>query len=129
DFALPEQMAEAMRLMANPAAGAVAVSAFGLGLASHAFGLWAGVLTGSVQAAQRLLSAEAQRKFAGSWGAEAAVAPKREKPALKGVATSAAAVAVSAGAALRSPAQREATARRAEPAERPTKGKASVPQT
>ena len=43
-----------MRLMANPAAGAMAMSALGFGIASHAFGLWAGALTGAAQASQRL---------------------------------------------------------------------------
>jgi NADH-quinone oxidoreductase subunit E len=53
-FDLPEEMAAAVRLMANPAAGAIAISALGLGIASHALGFWAGALTGAVQASQRL---------------------------------------------------------------------------
>ena len=44
---LPQEMASAVNLFAHPAAGAAAMSALGFGLASHAFGLWAGALSGA----------------------------------------------------------------------------------
>jgi NADH-quinone oxidoreductase subunit E len=84
-FDLPEDMAAAMRLMANPAAGALAMSALGLGIASHALGLWAGALTGAVQASQRLFtplpSGQADNGASGP-----TVGLLREKPFLKVVA-------------------------------------------
>lgn len=44
----------AVNLMAHPAGGAAAMSALGLGMASHAFGLWMGSVACSLDAAQRL---------------------------------------------------------------------------
>jgi NADH-quinone oxidoreductase subunit E len=51
---MPKDFAGAVNLMAHPLAGAAAFSALGFGLASHAFGLWAGAVSGTVEAAQRL---------------------------------------------------------------------------
>jgi NADH-quinone oxidoreductase subunit E len=82
-FDLPEEMAAAMRLMANPAAGVIAMSALGFGIASHALGLWAGTVTGAVQASQRLFAPLTP----GAGVATPAAAPQREKPTLKVVAT------------------------------------------
>ncbi len=39
-------------LLANPLAGAAMMSAFGLGLASHAFGFWAGMMSGFAKVSQ-----------------------------------------------------------------------------
>jgi NADH-quinone oxidoreductase subunit E len=83
-FDLPEEMAAAVRLMAHPAAGAIAISALGLGLASHALGLWAGALTGAVQASQRLF-APLSPESTGA-GTAKPTAGVREKPYLKVVA-------------------------------------------
>jgi NADH-quinone oxidoreductase subunit E len=86
-FDLPEEMAAAMRLMANPAVGAIALSALGLGIASHAIGLWAGALTGAVQASQRLFTPLASEGM-GIVPAKPAGGQLRDKPFLKVVAQS-----------------------------------------
>lgn len=51
---LPPELASAFNLMAHPLAGVVAMSAIGLGFASHALGIWAGALSGAAAASQRL---------------------------------------------------------------------------
>ena len=51
---MPKDFAGAVNLMAHPLAGAAAFSALGFGLASHAYGLWAGAMSGAVEASQRL---------------------------------------------------------------------------
>lgn len=51
---MPKEMASAINLFVHPAAGAAAMSALGVGLASQAFGMWVGALTGAVEASQRL---------------------------------------------------------------------------
>ena len=47
---MPKDFAGAVNLMAHPLAGAAAFSALGFGLASHAYGLWAGAMSGAVEA-------------------------------------------------------------------------------
>ncbi|MDW6021469.1 NADH-ubiquinone dehydrogenase [Mesorhizobium sp. BAC0120] len=92
-ISLPQDVAAAINLMAHPAAGAMAMSALGLGLASHAFGIWAGLVAGAAETSQRLLAPLA---FAdqGAGAATSAKTPKRTaaepipftrrpKPALK----------------------------------------------
>lgn len=51
---MPKDFAGAVNLMAHPLAGAAAFSALGFGLASHAYGLWAGAMSGAVEVSQRL---------------------------------------------------------------------------
>ena len=62
----PQEIGAAMRLMANPVAGVMAMSALGFGIAGHILGLWAGAVAGAAQASQRLVSGQA----AGAGGAE-----------------------------------------------------------
>ena len=52
---MPKEMASAVNLLVHPVAGAAAMSALGLGLANHAFGVWLGALSGAAEASQRLL--------------------------------------------------------------------------
>ncbi|PLP60469.1 NADH-ubiquinone dehydrogenase [Mesorhizobium loti] len=52
---MPQEMASAVNLFAHPVAGAAAFSALGFGLASHAFGVWVGALTGAAEISQRLM--------------------------------------------------------------------------
>jgi NADH-quinone oxidoreductase subunit E len=52
---MPKEVASAINLFAHPAAGAAALSALGVGLASQAFGMWVGALTGAAEASQRLM--------------------------------------------------------------------------
>ncbi|TIT02886.1 MAG: NADH-ubiquinone dehydrogenase [Mesorhizobium sp.] len=51
---MPNEMASAVNLLAHPVAGAAAMSALGIGLANHAFGVWMGALSGAAEASQRL---------------------------------------------------------------------------
>ena len=128
-FDLSQQMAETLRLMANPAAGVIAMSAFGVGLASHAFGLWAGVLTGSAQAAQRLLSAQVQQNLGSTQVSDAAISPRREKPALKVVASSEpAARSVAPPAQSVTQKRAEPVEKRAEPVQKAGQGRLAAPR-
>ncbi|QPC92381.1 NADH-ubiquinone dehydrogenase [Mesorhizobium sp. INR15] len=51
---MPKEMASAVNLLAHPVAGAAAMSALGIGLANHAFGVWMGALSGAAEASERL---------------------------------------------------------------------------
>jgi NADH-quinone oxidoreductase subunit E len=51
---MPKEMAGAANLMAHPLAGAAALSALGVGLASQAFGAWMGALAGAAEISQKL---------------------------------------------------------------------------
>ena len=53
---MPKELASAVNLMAHPAAGAAAFSAIGIGMASHAFGLWLGAVEAAAELSQRMLS-------------------------------------------------------------------------
>jgi NADH-quinone oxidoreductase subunit E len=85
-FDMPAEMAAAMRLMADPVTGAVAMSALGFGMAAHAVGLWAGSMAGALQLSQRLLTLSASGQAATA-SSQPVPSPKREKPALTVVAT------------------------------------------
>jgi NADH-quinone oxidoreductase subunit E len=54
DRTMPKEMAGAAGLMAHPFAGAAALSALGVGLASQTFGVWMGALAGVAEVSQRL---------------------------------------------------------------------------
>jgi NADH-quinone oxidoreductase subunit E len=51
---MPKEFAGAVNLMVHPAAGVVAFSTLGLGVASHAFGAWMGAVAGAAEVSQRL---------------------------------------------------------------------------
>lgn len=51
---LPPRAASAVNLMAHPTAGAAALSALGIGVASQAFGAWMGALAAAAEASHRL---------------------------------------------------------------------------
>lgn len=78
---MPQEMANAVNLFAHPVAGAAAFSAIGFGLASHAFGVWVGALTGAAEMSQRLMQPVlddfpgSTMSFAGHDEASAAKAP------------------------------------------------------
>jgi len=72
---LPTEVASAVNLLAHPVAGMAAMSALGMGLASHAFGLWAGTLAGSVEVARHLLGGQPDANV------PAETSPKRQQPA------------------------------------------------
>lgn len=71
--AMPEQFSGTVNLMAHPLAGMAAASALGLGIAGHAFGMWAGAVAGAAEASQKL--------FAGL--AEQDAQPRRQPPAAR----------------------------------------------
>lgn len=54
---LPREIAGAVNLLAHPLAGAAAFSALGIGLASHAFGIWFGAVSSAAEMSERLLRA------------------------------------------------------------------------
>ena len=58
--AMPQELAGTVNLMAHPLAGVAAASALGLGLASHAFGIWAGAVAGATEASQRMFAGLAE---------------------------------------------------------------------
>ena len=62
---MPGEMSSAVNLMVHPLAGAAAMSALGIGFASHTFGLWMGAISGAAQASQHLFS-PIYDEFAGS---------------------------------------------------------------
>ncbi|WAX92801.1 NADH-ubiquinone dehydrogenase [Aminobacter sp. NyZ550] len=76
---LPKEFAGSANLMVHPAAGFAAASALGVGLASHAVGVWMGAVSGASEAAQRLLS-----PFADYAGDVASFAPAGMKTARRG---------------------------------------------
>jgi NADH-quinone oxidoreductase subunit E len=53
---MPAEFAGAVNLMAHPLAGVAAMSALGLGFASHAAGVWFGALSGATAASQRMFA-------------------------------------------------------------------------
>jgi NADH-quinone oxidoreductase subunit E len=73
---MPKEVASAINLFVHPVAGAAALSALGVGLASQAFGMWVGALTGAVEASQRLM-----QPLADESDARDAPAPAQEKNA------------------------------------------------
>ncbi|OQM77423.1 NADH-ubiquinone dehydrogenase [Manganibacter manganicus] len=54
---LPPDMAGAANLLAHPVAGVAAMSALGVGFASHAFGVWMGALSAAIEGSQRMFDA------------------------------------------------------------------------
>ena len=50
-----ETVPNTVEVLANPLASAAAFGVLGLGLASHAFGMWLGAMTAAAEASQRLL--------------------------------------------------------------------------
>ncbi len=51
---MPKEFTGAVNLMVHPVAGVAAVSALGLGAASHAFGIWMGAVAGAAEMSQRM---------------------------------------------------------------------------
>lgn len=88
---LRKDAAAAMSLMVQPAASFAAFSALGFGLASQAFGVWAGAVAGAAQASQRFFapfelgegSPAVQPKEAKRSTAAVVAISSRPKPALK----------------------------------------------
>lgn len=83
---LPREFEAAFGMMANPASGMLAMSAFGFGLASHALGVWAGALAGSAQASQRLFLPLEPRPAAAPADAPAATASRAQTASAEPIA-------------------------------------------
>lgn len=79
--AVPVEMASAVNLLMHPVAGAAAMSAFGIGLASHAIGMWMGAMAGAIEASQRLLETGEPA------GRDEDAGPARKAPSSKASAT------------------------------------------
>ncbi|WP_442583270.1 hypothetical protein ACSBOB_15470 [Mesorhizobium sp. ASY16-5R] len=62
---MPAEFAGAVNLMAHPLAGMAAMSALGLGFASHAAGIWFGALSGATAASQRMMNSAFEDYSAG----------------------------------------------------------------
>ena len=54
DALKPAEFTSTVNFMAQPLAGAAAMSALGVGFASHAFGVWFGTMTAATTASQRM---------------------------------------------------------------------------
>jgi NADH-quinone oxidoreductase subunit E len=82
---MPKEMASAINLMAHPVAGIAAMSAVGLGMASHMFGVWIGSLSGAIEASQAMLKTVAE---AGNHGEaeKAEVQPKQPSARVRATA-------------------------------------------
>lgn len=74
---LPREMASAANLLVHPFTALAAASAANIGLASHAFGIWMGAMTGMAQASQRMFVPPKSR------GEATPVAEKPRSPATK----------------------------------------------
>lgn len=83
---IPTEFAATVNLMAHPLAGAAAMSALGVGFASHAFGLWFGAVSGATAASQRLFMPMLDEFVAGAGTLRdlpaAGAAPVPPKPAV-----------------------------------------------
>lgn len=78
--AMPKEMASAANLMVHPLAGAAALSALGVGLASQTLGIWMGVWAGAAEVSQRLFQAD---DAAGGFGSTGKPAKQAEPTAAK----------------------------------------------
>lgn len=54
---LPNDLANAVNLLAHPAAGAAALSALSFGMASQMLGVWMGAMVGAVETSRKMLEA------------------------------------------------------------------------
>ncbi|MGB3540578.1 MAG: NADH-ubiquinone dehydrogenase [Mesorhizobium sp.] len=88
-----KEMASAVNLFVHPVAGAAAMSAIGIGLASHAFGVWMGALTGAAGVSQRLFDPSASAEEPAKDG-QAEAKPAGEDMAASGKPARAKAAAV-----------------------------------
>lgn len=78
---MPAEFAGAVNLMAHPLAGMAAMSALGLGFASHAAGVWFGALSGATSASQRMFSSAFDPADADEFRDAARTPEKRAKAA------------------------------------------------
>lgn len=85
EFANPlrKDIVATVKLMVHPTAPIAAMSAFGFGLAAHAFGIWAGTVIGAAQASQRLFAPLDDPRESGRPAAGVIPLPARSRPALK----------------------------------------------
>ena len=80
---MSEEMAGMANLMAHPLASGAALSAYGIGLASQAFGTWMGALAGMAEVSQRMFQPvdDAEATAAASPQEQAAAPAGAEMPA------------------------------------------------
>ena len=78
---MPAEFAGTVNLMAHPLAGVAAMSALGLGFASHAAGVWFGALSGATAASQRMFASAFEAAGADDFRDTARTPEKRAKAA------------------------------------------------
>lgn len=116
---VPKEMAGAVNLFTPPFAGAAAMSALGIGFASHAFGVWMGAMAGAAEVSQRLMQPMLDempggaRDFAPPAKAPAAKARDAAEKLIRTTQDAAEGVAKEARDAVSSKQSRPAAARRA----------------
>jgi NADH-quinone oxidoreductase subunit E len=106
-----DDRANATDLAMHPLAGAAALSALGLGVASQAFGLWMGAVAGSMEAAQKLFALPTPGGTAADEASlpayKGAAAPAvRARVAVEAMVADAAMVAREAAVAVKAPVKR-----------------------
>jgi len=110
DRTMPKEMASAANLMVHPLAGAAALSALGVGLASQTFGIWMGTLAGATEVSQRMFQTDSA---AGGFAPAGTPAKKAEPAAAKADETRALiekTKALAATKALKAPAEKPSKA-------------------
>lgn len=93
---MPKEFGDAARLMAQPIAGAAALSALGLGVATQAFGLWLTAVSSAMRAGHEIAHA-GKRDAAAKPSDEAKPASLRAKATAEAVMADAKAAATDAG--------------------------------
>ena len=86
---MPAEFASTVNLMAHPLAGMAAMSALGLGFASHAAGVWFGAMSGATAASQRMFASAFEAAGADAFRDTARTPEKRARAAASALIASA----------------------------------------
>jgi NADH-quinone oxidoreductase subunit E len=97
---MPKEFTGSVKLMANPAAGVVAFSALGFGMASQALGLWMGAAAGAAEVSRRMYLPFLDEPTAEDFRDETRTPVKRARAAAKTLISEAKDIARGAGDAL-----------------------------
>ena len=105
DFAamMPREFADSFNLVAHPATGAAAFSAMGLGMASHALGVWMGAAAGAAEVSKRMILPFLSQPTADDFRDRGKTPAKRARAAAQTLITDAQAHARGAADALAKP--------------------------
>jgi NADH-quinone oxidoreductase subunit E len=121
---LPPEIAGAVSLLVNPLAGAAAFSALGIGLASHAFGVWMGAVSSAAEMSERLLASMEGGMTSGrrSFGSDRGSAEKRAATTARALIADARSAAPVAAAGISGDARAPAGARPTDTGSEPAPG-------